>query len=329
MKFRSSKDIKKLIAGISKSCPSANQKSPWPSNGALNGVPLQQHNNVIAASGCAEIENPSLGTLGKLPAELRMEIYKIVADDCTIPLNDPDNLDGLTNFRSAEPLALVVVSKQLREEFKAVHEKNAWPTVLCFFVKGQREIMEHVEKALSLFDKNVLLGRQITRLTVVAYAFGGCMELSNMAEFLKELLAPPTHTKAEPNILSDPPNHPNPHHAQLTKLRVILYIGHWSTMKRLQRGRDEDLGAICQMIILGTDIDHEPRQRRFENLEDLELCLRYTSRYSTEQYTFNFSRRSDRFYPCNWLEIPRATGNRQRKEDWHFRARMLERFDRR
>lgn len=331
MKFRSSsKDIKKLIAGMSKSCPSANKISPWPSYRPLNGPPQQQqqHNNAIAASGCTEILDPSLGTLGKLPAELRIEIYRLVAHDYTIPLNDPDYLHWFTNYRSAESLSLLLVSKQLHEEFKAVQEKYAWPTVLCFFVKGHLEVIMHAENALSLIDKNILLGRQINRLTIVTYAFGGCMEMFFMSQFLKALLAPPTttNTKVGVNVLSDPPK---PHHAQLTKLRVILVTTSWTTMRWLQSGNDDDLGAMCQSIMLKSDIDNEPRQRRFKNLEDLELCIRYKSRYSTEQYTFNFSRHSDRLYPCNWLEIPPATVHRRRKEHRHFRTWMLGKFDKR
>ncbi|TID20152.1 hypothetical protein E2P81_ATG07456 [Venturia nashicola] len=328
MKFRSSKDIRKLIIGISKSCPSANKRFPSPSFDSLNGPPQQLYNTNITASNCAEIENPSLGALGKLPAELRIEIYELVAQDHTIPLNDPICLNMLTNFRSAEQsLALLRVSKQLHGEFKAVHKKHAWPTILCYFAKRQQDIVAHAEKALCLFDKNVLLGRQINRLTIVAYAFGGGEdELKYMTLFLKELLAPPPHTKVEASITHDPAKI---NHAQLKKLRVILYLTSWTMTRTLQMGSDDSLGAMCHAIMLGSTFDGEDCPRRFENLENLELRIRYTSRYGAEQYTYNFCRNLNRSYPYNQLSIPLATQYRLRKQNRVHRTHYLEWFDKR
>lgn len=181
--------------------------------------------------------------------------------------------------------------------------------------------MSSLSEALIILEENSLSGNQLSKLSIVAFAFGGGgSELSNLALFLQELLAPHTHETWE-----------DPEYPRLTKIRVILYINTWGAMGRLQRGHDDGLGAMCQMVMSGNygSIDpNEPRQARFENLKDLELCIRYTSRYSTEQYTFNFNRDCLGHYPCNWLVTPPATQYRQRKEGRHFRAWLLERFSR-
>lgn len=122
-KFRSPKNIKKLVDGISKSCPPTTKKRP-PFR-SFKELPRHRHIDIIAASECAEINMPSLCTLGRLPPELRQVIHGLVAQDSgNIPFSEQYSQSG--------PPALMLVSKQLREEYKMAHEKNAWPTILCY-----------------------------------------------------------------------------------------------------------------------------------------------------------------------------------------------------
>lgn len=141
MGFRLSKNIKKLVAGISKSCPLATTFAPYDAFRFPDGAPRHGYNKIVSACAGVEIDTPSLGTLGRLPIELRLEVYDLLAREITIPLNDFDLLDGITNFRSAEPRALSLVSRELHEEFKVAQEKNAWPTILCCFVKWERDVI--------------------------------------------------------------------------------------------------------------------------------------------------------------------------------------------
>lgn len=80
-------------------------------------------------------------------------IYDLVAQDSgTIPLHK--------KLWKSETPALLLVSKQLREEYEVAHEKNAWPTILYCFLKGQRGVNFHVEETLSLANRYVLPDRQ-------------------------------------------------------------------------------------------------------------------------------------------------------------------------
>jgi hypothetical protein len=73
--------------------------------------------------------SPFLGTLGRLPQELRDSRYEDIAENSTMALNQNANLSRVTKGESKPP-GLLLASKQLCGEFVGFYRKKAWPTIL-------------------------------------------------------------------------------------------------------------------------------------------------------------------------------------------------------
>ncbi|KAE9983743.1 hypothetical protein EG328_009543 [Venturia inaequalis] len=292
-----SRQIKELLDDISASSASArlDPRATRHFCGLLNDQDFKPRNNKnittdtpsslpqLALHTAKEMPIPALGTFSRLPPELRLMVYRDLAQDSTKAHNERKSMSKITNKGSLPP-GLLLASKTAREEFEPYYQKEAWPTIIYTPEAGVDQ-RPHIESCCILEEllKNILpSNKRLPKFSIVLSSMrdgGRVCEVCHVAGLILDLI----YKRRDADLDLDPDKN-------IERIRVIWYVQSWETMRRLEFKENElNVGLSRAWHFLLEADEHLRAQfggvQRFPSLKNLEVCVRYKEDHYTYQYT--------------------------------------------
>lgn len=224
-----------------------------------------------------------LGTLGRLPPELRIIIYKYVAEDCSILPNKQKKLSNMAD-RELFPHFLLT-SKQLCREIIEFDEKFARPIIILVqSADGERLNWSLSDATDSTFAST---WQKATELTIVAEYCPREGRWGDMLEHDHVFLA-----LLYRNILVARDSRIR--HDKVTHAHFIWYIDNWSKVQGSEKPRST-LHELVKNLIDDGIWDYLLGSKRFPNLTEVEIGIRSRSAATQLHYNYHFRMKDGKY----------------------------------